>query len=84
MMSSPRLQVQLLKQVAGLIGFDADNSEGTLVPGGTYANSTAMTIARHNKFPHVRRNGWRPEDRPVAFASQQAHYSNRRASMQVG
>jgi glutamate/tyrosine decarboxylase-like PLP-dependent enzyme len=37
------------------------------VPGGTYANLIGFYAARHWKFPHVRQDGWNPEDRPVAF-----------------
>ena len=45
---------------------------------------TALMVARHAAFPHVRMLGWRDSDRPVCFTSVQAHYSIKRAAMLAG
>eukprot|EP00049_Salpingoeca_infusionum_P002085 m.53943 g.53943 ORF g.53943 m.53943 type:complete len:358 (+) comp11378_c1_seq2:272-1345(+) len=78
------METAVIKRVAALLGFNPDTAEGSLVPGGTYANLTGMIIARHKYFPHVRMEGFRAEDKPIALCSAQAHYSVRRATMMLG
>ena len=43
-----------------------------------------LLAARHEHFPHVRMEGWKPEDRPVAFTTRQSHYSINRGAMVCG
>lgn len=38
---------------------------------GTFANISAAMAARHAAFPHVKAEGWAPEDKPVMFTSAQ-------------
>lgn len=48
------------------------------------SNMMAVLCARQKTFPHVRLEGWRPEDKPVAFTPIQSHYSITRAAMVCG
>eukprot|EP00808_Paulinella_micropora_P022405 g74687.t1 len=59
-------------------------SEGLLVPGGTFSNLTAVVVARHHFFPHVKEEGYRPGEVPAMFVSAQAHYSMARAAVVCG
>jgi len=67
------MEEQIVKTVAKLIGWDTEKTEGIFVPGGTMAEITALTTAKHWKFPHVRENGWNPDDKPIIFTSAQCH-----------
>eukprot|EP00038_Savillea_parva_P023500 m.41201 g.41201 ORF g.41201 m.41201 type:complete len:515 (+) comp6096_c0_seq2:61-1605(+) len=78
------MEQEIIKSMATMIGFDRDTADGILCPGGTFANMSAMMVARNEKFPHVRMSGWKPEDRPVCFTSAQAHYSIKRGAMMAG
>jgi glutamate/tyrosine decarboxylase-like PLP-dependent enzyme len=73
-----------IREVGKIAGYDKATVDGTVVPGGTYANMLGLLVARNWKFPHVRMEGWLTEDRPVVFTSVQAHYSIRRAAMIAG
>lgn len=66
------------------MGFDRETADGILCPGGTFANVSAMIVARNEKFPHVRKSGWKAGDNPVCFTSAQAHYSVKRGAMMAG
>ena len=48
------------------------------------SNMMALLAARHEHFPHVRRQGWKAEDKPVAFTAAQSHYSINRGAMVCG
>eukprot|EP00730_Choanoeca_flexa_P017345 TRINITY_DN8339_c0_g1_i1.p1 TRINITY_DN8339_c0_g1~~TRINITY_DN8339_c0_g1_i1.p1 ORF type:complete len:529 (+),score=132.43 TRINITY_DN8339_c0_g1_i1:108-1694(+) len=78
------MEVEVMRRMAKMAGFDVDKSEGILVPGGSYANMVGMITARHKHFPHVRLQGWLPGDKPAVFTSAQAHYSIRRNAMMLG
>eukprot|EP01147_Barroeca_monosierra_P000560 gene560-3877_t len=78
------MELEVIRKMAEIVGFNLDTVEGMLVPGGSFANMVGMIAARHNHFPHVRMEGWKSNDRPVAFCSAQAHYSVKRASMMLG
>lgn len=72
----------LIERLCRYVGFDG--GEGTLAPGGSISNLMAVLAARHRHFPHVKREGLRPEDRPVLFVSKEAHYSGARAAFVTG
>ncbi|EDQ93000.1 uncharacterized protein MONBRDRAFT_19231 [Monosiga brevicollis MX1] len=78
------MEVEVMQRMADLAGFDVAESEGIMVPGGSYANLVGLITARHHHFPHVRLEGWRGDERPVIFTSAQAHYSIRRNAMVLG
>ena len=60
-----------IQGMAKQIGFNPELADGILCPGGTFANISAGMVARHAAFPHVKVDGWAPEDRPVMFTSKQ-------------
>lgn len=61
------IETTLIKELSKIVGFNPETSDGIVVPGGSYANMIGFYAARHLKFPHVRQEGWRPEDKPIAF-----------------
>lgn len=63
------MEVECARATAEAFGFDTEKSDGLLVPGGTFANITAFMMARHKYFEHVRLEGFKPEDKPIAFCS---------------
>jgi glutamate/tyrosine decarboxylase-like PLP-dependent enzyme len=73
--------IQLMGQAFGLRNEDID---GTINPGGSMSNRMALLLARHEHFPHVKRIGWRSEDRPVAFTAAQSLYSLTATAMVAG
>ena len=70
--------------LAKQFGFPVETSEGVSNPGGTMSNMMAVILARQETFPHVRTEGWKPEDRPIAYTSRQSHYSVARGAMVCG
>ena len=78
------MEVECIKIFGEVFGFDPAKVDGVLNPGGTMSNMMAFLTARHRAFPHVREDGWNPEDRPVAFSGAQDHYSIRRGAMIAG
>ena len=78
------MEVECIKIFGRQFGFDEKTVDGTMNPGGTMSNMMAFLAARHEHFPHVRKEGWKPEDKPVAFTSVQSHYSVSRAAMVSG
>jgi hypothetical protein len=65
------MEQEVIKSMAAQVGMDRATADGILCPGGTFANVTALMVARNEAFPHVRMSGWSPEDRPVCFTSAQ-------------
>lgn len=76
------VELALLERLMRFVGFE--DGEGVFAPGGSIANLMAVLCARHRRFPHVKREGLRAEDRPVMFVSAEAHYSLPRAGMVAG
>ena len=73
-----------MKIFAAKFGFNTETAEGCMNPGGTMSNIMALLVARHEHFPHVRMEGWQPDDKPVAFTAKQSHYSITRGAMVAG
>ena len=78
------MEVECLKFLGTACGFKENEIDGTFNPGGTMSNMMALIAARHERFPHVRNDGWKPEDRPRVFTSHQSHYSISRGAMLGG
>ena len=78
------MEVESVKLFGEQFGFNPETVDGTLNPGGTMSNMMALLAARHEHFPHVRKDGWRPEDQPVAFTALQSHYSIERGAQVSG
>lgn len=78
------MEVECVLKFAGQFGFDTTTADGCLNPGGSMSNMMALLAARHETFPHVREEGWLPEDKPVAFCADLSHYSLKRGAMVAG
>lgn len=78
------MEVECIRLFGEHFGFDPNTVDGTLNPGGTMSNMMALLAARHEHFPHVRTEGWRGDDKPVAFTALQSHYSINRGAMVCG
>ena len=66
------------------VRYPTDECDGLLCPGGSYSNLMSFLVARHLRFPHVKTEGWRVDDRPVCFVSASAHYSILKAANTLG
>jgi len=78
------MEVECVKLYGKMFGFKEEDIDGTLNPGGTMGNMMALLAARQEHFPHVRLEGWKPEDKPIAFTPVQSHYSVNRGAMVSG
>ena len=58
-----------MKIFAEKFGFDVNTADGVMNPGGTMSNIMGLLVARNEHFPHVRLEGWKTEDLPVAFTA---------------
>lgn len=63
------MEREIMKVFAAKFGFNPETADGVINPGGTMSNIMAVLVARNEHFPHVRLEGWKPEDQPVAFTS---------------
>ena len=78
------MEVNTIQILGKKFGFQEDKIDGTMNPGGTMSNMMALLAARHEHFPHVRLEGWKAGDNPVAFTCAQSHYSINRGAMVSG
>ena len=78
------MEMECVKFFGKHFGFNVDKLDGLLNPGGSMSIIMSLLAARHERFPHVRLEGWKPEDRPIAFTGAQCHYSNKRGAMMSG
>jgi glutamate/tyrosine decarboxylase-like PLP-dependent enzyme len=78
------MEVECVKFFGKSFGYDPETVDGTFNPGGSMSNIMSTLCARHEHFPHVRMEGWRQQDRPIAFTPHQSHYSIARAAMLCG
>ncbi|WP_179022286.1 pyridoxal phosphate-dependent decarboxylase family protein [Winogradskyella forsetii] len=66
------IEKQVLKNICALAGY-ADNSDGTLAPGGSMSNMMALIMARDHKNEHIRAEGL---SKPMTlYTSAASHYS---------
>ena len=56
------MERETMKIIASRFGFDPATADGVMNPGGTMSNIMSVLVARHHHFPHVRMEGWKPED----------------------
>lgn len=78
------MEVEIIQWMGQQFGFSKEHIEGTLNPGGSMSNLMALLLARNEHFPHVKKQGWARNDRPVAFTAVQSHYSVSTAAMVTG
>ena len=50
-------------------GYNPEKLDGIFNPGGSMSLMTSFICARHTHFPHVRMEGWKAGDNPVAYTS---------------
>lgn len=66
-------------------GWRAEEIDGIFAPGGSMANIYGMILARHRKFPELKREGLAGLDGElVMFCSEDAHYSFVKGSIWMG
>ena len=58
--------------------------DGVLTPGGSFANFYAMVVARHHKFPEVKKKGVVAFPPMKIFSSEHSHYSMEKAAITLG
>ena len=58
--------------------------DGVLTPGGSFANFYAMVVARHHKFPEVKKKGLVAFPPMKVFSSEHSHYSMEKAAITLG
>jgi glutamate/tyrosine decarboxylase-like PLP-dependent enzyme len=78
-----QIEREVIAGLAKQIGWDPEQSGGASVPGGSAANFTALHCARHRRFPTAKLQGTGGAKLKV-FASEDAHYSIRKAAMVLG
>ncbi|XP_058821927.1 acidic amino acid decarboxylase GADL1 [Topomyia yanbarensis] len=72
----------LIGKCLQLFGFK--DGDGVLSPGGSLSNMYAMVAARFNALPDVKRTGLANQPVLVAFSSEEAHYSIKKAVHWLG
>jgi len=78
------MEREMVKLFGSKFGFPAETVDGATCPGGSMAIMMSLLAARHEHFPHVRMEGWKGEDKPIAFTSAQSHYAVNRGAMMSG
>lgn len=78
------MEVETIQLMGQAFGLKKEDIDGTMNPGGSMSNRMALLLARDEHFSHVKRKGWRSEDKPVAFTAAQSHYSITTAAMVAG
>lgn len=76
------MENEVLANMASIVGYS--QHDGLFAPGGSMANMYGMLLARHRRFPEVKRSGVGGLGRLVAFTSVDAHYSNTKSAMTLG
>ena len=64
----------VVEYAAKKMGF-YENSAGLTVPGGSVANMYGMVLARHRKFPEIKKTGLKSVPQLVIYTSEESHYS---------
>jgi glutamate/tyrosine decarboxylase-like PLP-dependent enzyme/quercetin dioxygenase-like cupin family protein len=76
-------EIELIKAMGELIGWNAQDSEGISVPGGSAANFMSLHCARQRLFPDIKTEGNGNRSFKV-FVSEHSHYSWKKACMALG
>lgn len=70
------LERRLMKYLASFCSWPSESVDGIFVPGGSMSNMFGLTVARHAKFPNVKKEGVASiAGKAVIFVSEDAHYS---------
>eukprot|EP00761_Pharyngomonas_kirbyi_P001339 gb/GECH01001343.1/.p1 GENE.gb/GECH01001343.1/~~gb/GECH01001343.1/.p1 ORF type:complete len:511 (+),score=121.63 gb/GECH01001343.1/:1-1533(+) len=76
------MELKLIEKMCSMIGFE--NGDGVFCPGGSISNLVALISARNWTLKHVKKSGLQPDDKLVAFASAECHYSIKRGTSIIG
>jgi glutamate/tyrosine decarboxylase-like PLP-dependent enzyme len=76
------MEIDILDKVRKLIGWQ--DGDGVFAPGGANCNLLAILAARNHMFPHIKKEGFRPEDKLVGFTSLESHYTIQRGGSVIG
>jgi glutamate/tyrosine decarboxylase-like PLP-dependent enzyme len=83
------VEVEVIRKLCEIVGYDPLTSDGIFAPGGTMANLFAAVAARNTCLSNVKLHGIASSSsdttgRPVMLAAKQAHYCARRSAMVTG
>lgn len=78
------LELETVRWLADLVGYDPAQAAGIGAAGGSIANITALLAARNRALPGSADHGVRPEDGGAIVVSHRMHYSFRRAAELLG
>lgn len=67
------VEKEIIRKIAGMIGYDADAAEGTLAPGGSMTNLMGLLMARDKSDPDARTEGI--AKKMTVYTSAESHYS---------
>ncbi|TVR85634.1 MAG: glutamate decarboxylase [Saprospirales bacterium] len=76
------IEEAMIREMGRIAGYE--KGDGIFLTGGSNGNMVAMLSARNKKFPYARKRGIDSGIRPVAFVSDQAHYSLKTAANVLG
>ena len=76
------IEEAMIREMSRIAGYE--KGDGIFLTGGSNGNMVAMLSARNKKFPNARKRGIDSSIRPVAFVSDQAHYSLKTAANVLG
>lgn len=77
------MEKEILREMRKIVGWKDGNGDGIFCPGGSMANGYAINLARHYKFPELKKTGL-IGGRLVIFTSQDAHYSVKKLAAFMG
>jgi glutamate/tyrosine decarboxylase-like PLP-dependent enzyme len=78
------MERNLMKYFGKLCGWKEGDIDGIFAPGGSMANIYGMILARHRKFPSLKKKGIRDLGELVIFCSEDSHYSYVKGSIWMG
>ncbi|OMJ21372.1 Acidic amino acid decarboxylase GADL1 [Smittium culicis] len=87
------IEVLLSKKLGALFGYNESICGGLTCPGGSASNNMALLVARNTYFPYAAEHGFALSysekikfnfKQPVAFTSNQCHYSIEKSMMMLG
>lgn len=77
------MEVTVIRALGRLLGY-GEKAGGMACPGGSASNTLSLITARNKAFPYIREEGYRPEEHPSIFTSEQSHYSVDKAAAVIG
>lgn len=78
------MEEEVLREMRKIVGWKDGRGDGIFCPGGSMANGYAINIARHYKYPELKKTGLSGLPRLVVFTSEDAHYSVKKLAAFLG